>query len=163
MTRPHDSETIGFIGLGIMGAPMVSRLLDAGFEVATVLHRRPLSSELEHKGMTVLPTAAEAASVSDIVITMLPNTPEVESVLFARGGVVEGIRPGSLVIDMTSISPSHTVEFAQRIRALDCEYLDAPVSGGEVGAKSGSLTVMAGARPVHSSAPSRYSARLGRT
>lgn len=135
---------IGFIGLGVMGAPMAKHLLDGGFNVITSLNRSPLPAELASTGITVLKTPAEVAKASQILITMLPNTPDVERVLFGKNGVAEGIAAGSTVIDMSSISPTATEQFAQRLEALGCTYLDAPVSGGEVGAKAASLTIMVG-------------------
>lgn len=149
-------EKIGFIGLGIMGRPMAGHLLDAGYEVVASDHRKPPPDELVDRGLTSVSGHAEVARVADIIVTMVPDTPQVEAVLFGQGGVAEGLAPGKLVIDMSSISPIATKRFAERITRLDCDYLDAPVSGGEVGAKAASLTVMVGgeekafarARPV---------------
>lgn len=149
-------EKIGFIGLGIMGAPMAGHLLDAGYEVTTSTHRRQPQDWLVEKGIRTAPTMRAVAEASDIVITMVPDTPQVEEVLFSDDGVAAGLSPGKLVIDMSSISPIATKEFAARIGELGCAYLDAPVSGGEVGAKAASLTIMVGgseeafarARPV---------------
>lgn len=131
---------IGFIGLGVMGHPMASNLLAAGHELSVYRGRTDL-------GTHVCRSAKEAAERSDVVILMVPDTPDVESALFGSDGVVEGLRPGSLVIDMSSISPTATVGFAERIEKLGCDYLDAPVSGGEVGARDGTLTIMVGGRP----------------
>ncbi|TKB30560.1 MAG: 2-hydroxy-3-oxopropionate reductase [Mesorhizobium sp.] len=144
---------IGFIGLGVMGAPMARHLADAGHEIVTVLNRSPLPADLK---ASVLASPAEVARVCEIIITMLPDTPDVERVLLGPGGVLEGISAGKLVIDMSSISPIATKDFAKKINDLGCDYLDAPVSGGEVGAKAASLTIMVGgeeeaferARPV---------------
>ncbi|CAM5761553.1 2-hydroxy-3-oxopropionate reductase [Labrys miyagiensis] len=132
---------IGFIGLGVMGAPMARHLANAGHAIATVLHRSPLPADLEAK---VLPTAAEVARQSDVIMTMLPDTPDVERIFLGPGGVLEGIAPGALVIDMSSISPIATARFASRFKDAGAHYLDAPVSGGEVGAKAASLTIMVG-------------------
>ncbi|QEN84915.1 2-hydroxy-3-oxopropionate reductase [Labrys sp. KNU-23] len=132
---------IGFIGLGVMGAPMARHLAGAGHELATVLNRSPLPADLE---VRVLATAADVARLSDVVITILPDTPDVERVLLGPDGVLEGIAPGALVIDMSSISPIATARFAARFREAGAHYLDAPVSGGEVGAKAASLTIMVG-------------------
>lgn len=132
---------IGFIGLGVMGAPMARHLADAGHEIVTVLNRSPLPNDLK---ATVTASPAEVARACEIVITMLPDTPDVERVLFGQNGVLEGISAGKLVIDMSSISPIATAEFAARIRGAGAGYLDAPVSGGEVGAKAASLTIMVG-------------------
>jgi len=135
---------IGFIGLGIMGAPMAGHLLDGGHRVITAIHRTPAPAALVEKGLEVVGTACEAAQVAEVVIAMVPDTPQVEAVLFGDGGVAAGLSAGKLVIDMSSISPIATKDFARRINELGCDYLDAPVSGGEVGAKAASLTIMVG-------------------
>lgn len=132
---------IGFVGLGVMGAPMAQNLLKAGHEIVTTLNRSPLPEGL---AAMVVATPAEVARESEIVITMLPDTPDVERVLLGEGGVAEGIGRGALVIDMSSISPIATARMAEAIRARGAGYLDAPVSGGEVGAKAASLTIMVG-------------------
>lgn len=137
---------IGFIGLGVMGRPMAQHLIDAGHEL--FLHRvKPVSSGLVDKGAIACESAREVAQAADVIILMLPDTPDVETVLFGENGVAQGLEPGKLVIDMSSISPLATKDFAARIEALDCDYLDAPVSGGEVGAKAASLTIMVGGTP----------------
>ena len=136
---------IGFIGTGIMGAPMAAHLQDASHEIALLQHRSPLPQALLDGGALALPCANRVAEWSDVVILMLPDTPDVEAVLFGDRGVAEGLAPGKTVIDMSSIDPLATREFAARIVELGCDYLDAPVSGGEVGAKSASLTIMVGA------------------
>lgn len=132
---------IGFIGLGVMGAPMARHLADAGHEIVTVLNRSPLPEALN---ASVAASPAEVARASEIVITVLPDTPDVERILFGQDGVLEGISAGKLVIDMSSISPIATAGFAAKIRQTGAGYLDAPVSGGEVGAKAASLTIMVG-------------------
>ena len=132
---------IGFIGLGIMGSPMAKHLLDAGHSLF-VRTRSKVPAELA--GATVCASPAEVARAADIVFLMLPDTPDVEKVLFADDGVAHGLSAGKTVVDMSSISPIETKAFAQKINALGCDYLDAPVSGGEVGAKAGSLTIMVG-------------------
>ena len=134
---------IGFIGIGIMGAPMAGRLLAGGHTLA-VHTRSSVPQDLVEKGATVVASAREAAEMGDVVIIMVPDTPDVESVLFGKNGVAEGLSSGKIVADMSSISPVETKEFARKINALDCSYLDAPVSGGEVGAKAGTLTIMVG-------------------
>jgi 2-hydroxy-3-oxopropionate reductase len=134
---------IGFIGIGIMGAPMAGHLLDGGHELAAH-NRSAVSQDLIDKGATVVSSAKEAAQKGDVIIIMVPDTPDVESVLFGENGVAEGLSSGKIVVDMSSISPVETKEFARKINALGCSYLDAPVSGGEVGAKAGSLTIMVG-------------------
>lgn len=132
---------IGFIGLGVMGAPMARNLAAAGHELTVSLNRSGLPEGLAAQ---VVATPAEVARASEVVITMLPDTPDVERVLLGAGGVAEGIAPGALVIDMSSISPIATAHFAAVLREKGAGYLDAPVSGGEVGAKAASLTIMVG-------------------
>jgi len=134
---------IGFIGIGIMGAPMAGRLLDAGHELF-VHDISPIPQALLDKGATVTVSAREAAEMGEVVIVMVPDTPDVEVVLFSENGVADGLSDGKIVVDMSSISPVETKEFAEKINALGCSYLDAPVSGGEVGAKAGTLTIMVG-------------------
>jgi 2-hydroxy-3-oxopropionate reductase len=133
---------IGFIGLGIMGRPMALNLKNAGHDLI-VPERGSLTAEIRAAAEVVTGAKAVAAK-SDCVIIMVPDTPDVEAVLFGAGGVAEGLKPGTLVIDMSSISPIATKEFAKKINALGCDYVDAPVSGGEVGAKQASLTIMVG-------------------
>ena len=133
---------IGFIGLGIMGRPMALNLHNAQhsllvYDRATLPDDIRAVAEVEPDGKTV-------AQKSEVVILMVPDTPDVENVLFASNGVAEGLKPGTLVIDMSSISPIDTKAFAKKINALGCDYLDAPVSGGEVGAKQATLTIMVG-------------------
>lgn len=134
---------IGFIGLGVMGAPMARHLAAAGHEITTVLNRSPLPPDLEAR---ILPAPADVGREAEIIITMLPDTPDVERVLFGENGVHQGISPGKLVIDMSSISPIATADFASRFRDAGAGYLDAPVSGGEVGAKAATLTIMVGGK-----------------
>lgn len=136
---------IGFIGTGIMGAPMAGHLQAAGHALTLLQHRSPLPLALVEGGATSCASARDVAVASDIVILMLPDTPDVEAVLFGPDGVAEGLAPGRTVIDMSSIDPIATRGFGERIAALGCDYVDAPVSGGEVGAKAASLTIMVGA------------------
>ncbi len=134
---------VGFIGLGIMGTPMAGHLIDAGHTL--FLHDVvKVPDELTAKGATALASSAEVAGHADIIILMVPDTPHVEAALFGPGGVAEGLSPGKIVVDMSSISPVATKSFAEKINALGCAYLDAPVSGGDVGAKAASLTIMVG-------------------
>jgi 2-hydroxy-3-oxopropionate reductase len=134
---------VGFIGLGIMGRPMAGHILKGGHSLAVYdLSKAP--DELTAGGAKACGSAREVASSSDVVITMVPDTPHVEAALFGKGGVAEGLSPGKIVADMSSISPIATKDFARRITELGCEYLDAPVSGGDVGAKAASLTIMVG-------------------
>lgn len=134
---------IGFIGLGIMGAPMAQHLLTGGHKLYLHDVKNPPFALIEG-GATVCTSAAEVAMRADIIITMVPDTPHVEAVLFGEEGVAKGLRAGSIVVDMSSISPIETKKFAKKINALGCDYLDAPVSGGEVGAKAATLTIMVG-------------------
>jgi 2-hydroxy-3-oxopropionate reductase len=133
---------IGFIGLGVMGRPMALNLKAAGHELF-IPDRGSLTPELR-AAATVLGDAAAVAEHAEVVILMVPDTPDVEAVLFGPHGVAESLQKGTLVIDMSSISPVATKTFAQRIAKLGCDYLDAPVSGGEVGAKQATLTIMVG-------------------
>jgi 2-hydroxy-3-oxopropionate reductase len=135
---------VGFIGLGIMGKPMAANLIKGGHSLY-VTSRSGVPQELTAAGATSCVSAKEVAQKADIVITMVPDTPDVDKVLFGANGVAEGLSPGKIVIDMSSISPIETKAFAKRINELKCEYVDAPVSGGEVGAKNASLTIMVGA------------------
>ena len=132
---------LGFVGLGIMGAPMAGHLLKAGHKLF-VNTRSKVAAELA--GATVCASARQVAEQADIVFLMLPDTPDVAQVLFGENGVAAGLAAGKTVVDMSSISPIETKAFAARINALGCDYLDAPVSGGELGAKAGSLTIMVG-------------------
>jgi 2-hydroxy-3-oxopropionate reductase len=133
---------IGFIGIGIMGRPMAGHLKAAGHEI-TVVDRKSLTAE-DRAAFAVVPSAEAAAAASEVIILMVPDTPDVEQVLFGAGGVAGGLSAGKLVIDMSSISPTATKAYAAKVKALGCEYLDAPVSGGEVGAKNAALTIMVG-------------------
>jgi 2-hydroxy-3-oxopropionate reductase len=135
---------IGFIGLGVMGRPMAGHLQSNGHRLYLVGHRSPLPQELLDGGAVECASCREAAEQADMVITIVPDTPDVETVLFSENGVAAGLSPGKLVIDMSSISPIDTRSFAARIGELYCDYLDAPVSGGEVGAKAATLTIMVG-------------------
>ena len=133
-------SNIGFVGLGIMGRPMAAHLV-AGGHTLFVHDINPPPADLK---ATVCGSAREVAQQAEILITMVPDTPHVEAVLFGKDGAAEGLTAGKTVVDMSSISPIATKEFAKRINALGCDYLDAPVSGGEVGAKAASLTIMVG-------------------
>lgn len=137
---------IGFIGLGIMGAPMAGHLLNAG-HVLFVHTRSKVPQALADGGATLCTTAQGVAERADIIFTMVPDTPDVEKVLFGEHGVAAGLQPGKTVVDCSSIDPMATRDFAARIQALGCDYVDAPVSGGEVGARAASLTIMAGGTP----------------
>jgi len=137
---------IGFIGLGIMGAPMAGHLLTGGHEVYLYDIQSIAKSLVEQGGIACM-SCKQVAQKADTVIIMVPDTPNVADVLFAEKGVAAGLSKGKTVVDMSSISPIETKEFARKIEALGCNYLDAPVSGGEVGAKAASLTIMVGGKP----------------
>ncbi len=134
---------VGFIGLGIMGTPMAANLIAAGHTLY-LNTRRDVPASLIEAGGIACASAKEVAEKAEIIITMVPDTPQVETVLFGENGVASGLSKGKIVVDMSSISPVETKVFAQKINELGCEYLDAPVSGGEVGAKAASLTIMIG-------------------
>jgi len=134
---------IGFIGLGIMGAPMAGHLIKAGHQLFVhTVGKMPV--EISSSNATLCTSSRGVAERADIVIVMVPDTPDVAKVLFADDGVAGGLSKGKVVVDMSSISPIETKDFAKKINALGCDYLDAPVSGGEVGAKAASLTIMVG-------------------
>jgi 2-hydroxy-3-oxopropionate reductase len=137
-------QRIGFIGLGIMGKPMAQHLINAGHQL--FLHSRSgVPAELTASGGTACDTPQAVAQHADIIITMVPDTPDVERVLFGDRGIAQSLSVGKIIIDMSSISPIETKLFANRVNKLGCEYVDAPVSGGEVGAKNAALTIMVGA------------------
>jgi 2-hydroxy-3-oxopropionate reductase len=136
---------VGFIGLGIMGAPMAEHLLKAGHELY-LQSRSGVPQSLLDAGGKECASGKEVAEQSEIIITMVPDTPHVEEVLFGENGVAEGLSAGKIVVDMSSIAPMATKDFAKRINELGCEYLDAPVSGGEVGARNAALTIMVGGK-----------------
>ena len=134
---------VGFIGLGIMGGPMAGHLQAGGCKLYLHDVKNPPLALVEG-GATVCTNAGEVAKRADIIIVMVPDTPQVEEVLFGENGVASALEPGKVVVDMSSISPLATKEFAKKINKRSCDYLDAPVSGGEVGAKAATLTIMAG-------------------
>ena len=139
------AEKLGFIGLGIMGRPMAKNLMEAGYEL--VLHNRSpeKAEELAKEGnATAAGSPREVAQACDIVITMLPDSPDVEAVVAGEGGVLEGIRDGALLVDMSTISPVVTEELSEKVREKGASMLDAPVSGGDVGAIEGALSIMVG-------------------
>jgi 2-hydroxy-3-oxopropionate reductase len=135
---------LGFIGLGIMGAPMAGHLVKAGHQLF-VHTRSKIPALLADSAAVPAASAKEVAQKADIIFLMLPDTPDVEAVLFGAEGVAAGLSQGKVVVDMSSISPLATKDFAQKIKALGCDYVDAPVSGGEVGAKNATLSIMVGA------------------
>lgn len=134
---------IGFIGLGIMGEPMAAHLIAAKHQLA--LYNLPsVPTSLVDVGGTVCASGREVAERSEVIFIMVPDTPHVEDVLFSENGVAKGLSKGKIVVDMSSISPIATKEFAKRIGELGCGYLDAPVSGGQVGARNATLSIMVG-------------------
>jgi len=137
-------ETIGFIGLGVMGKPMAKNLIKAGHSLVVHSRSRGPVDELVAAGATAAGSPAEVARLAPIVITMLPDTPDVELVLTGPDGVVSAIRPNAVVIDMSSISPAATTRLAAAVASRGATMLDAPVSGGEIGAVNGSLSIMVG-------------------
>jgi 2-hydroxy-3-oxopropionate reductase len=134
---------VGFVGLGIMGRPMAAHLRAAGHELYVHDHK-PAPQALIAQGMVDCSSGKAVAQCAEVIITMVPDTPHVAAALFDADGIAAGLAPGKIVVDMSSISPIETREFAARITALGCQYLDAPVSGGELGAKAASLTIMVG-------------------
>ena len=137
-------EKIGFIGLGIMGVPMAGHIIGAGYPLSVFNRTKGKASVLADKGAVVLDTPAEVAQASDIIITMVSDTPDVEQVLFGKNGVYEALAPGKVVIDMSTISAEATRSFYAKIAKKGASLLDAPVSGGEIGAINATLTIMVG-------------------
>jgi 2-hydroxy-3-oxopropionate reductase len=136
------AEKVGFIGLGIMGRPMAENLIAAGYDLVAYNRTREKAEELE--GATVAKSPKEVAEQSDIIITMLPDSPQVEEVLLGEDGVLAGVKDGALIVDMSTISPVVTEELAEKAREQGASMLDAPVSGGDVGAIGGTLAIMVG-------------------
>jgi 2-hydroxy-3-oxopropionate reductase len=139
------ADAVGFIGLGIMGRPMAKNLMDAGYELV-VHNRSPEKAEklAEEGDATAAGSPREVAEACDVIITMLPDSPDVEAVVAGEGGVLEGIRDGALLVDMSTISPVVTEELSEKVREKGASMLDAPVSGGDVGAIEGALSIMVG-------------------
>ncbi|KIV72676.1 2-hydroxy-3-oxopropionate reductase [Pseudomonas sp. FeS53a] len=138
---------IGFIGTGIMGLPMAQNLQKAGHQLFLSNHHDKAPAALVEAGAITLANPREVAQEAEFVIVMVPDTPQVEDVLFRKDGIAEGVGPYKVVIDMSSISPTATKAFAEKIKATGATYLDAPVSGGEVGAKAATLSIMVGGCP----------------
>jgi 2-hydroxy-3-oxopropionate reductase len=134
---------LGFVGLGIMGGPMAGHLVNAGHQVF-VYTRSKVPEALTTSAAIQCSSPKDVACKADIIFTMVPDTPDVEKVLFGDNGIALGLTKGKIVVDMSSISPISTKEFAKKINALGCDYLDAPVSGGELGAKNATLSIMVG-------------------
>ncbi len=140
-------QTIGFVGLGIMGRPMTRNLNRAGYPLVVYDLVPEALKEIAELGAKRAASAAEAASAADLVITMLPDSPDVEAAYLGTGGVLEGAKPGTLLVDMSSISPTTAIKVAKAAEARGCTMLDAPVSGGDVGARNGTLSIMVGGSP----------------
>src|SRR6202044_1149770 len=138
-----DMAKIGFIGLGIMGRPMAGHLVEGGHQLFVHTRRAP-PKELIDKGAVACANGREVGEKAEIVIIMVPDTPDVETVLFGAGGVAEGLSKGKIVVDMSSISPIATKDFAKKVNEFGCECRNAPVAGGEGGAKGASLTFRVG-------------------
>ena len=138
---------LGFIGLGVMGRPMAGHLLTAGHTVHVYDLVSETVKELAAKGAVACSSSKEVAQKSDVIFIMVQDTPDVEAVLFGKDGVAEGVRSGSTVVDMSSISPIGTKEFAKKLGAMGVKMLDAPVSGGQVGAENATLSIMVGGQP----------------
>ncbi|RPJ42618.1 MAG: 2-hydroxy-3-oxopropionate reductase [Deltaproteobacteria bacterium] len=135
---------LGFIGLGIMGKPMAGHLVKAGYEVSVYdLNLAPIQ-ELSSRGASACKSSKEVAQKSEIIFIIVQDTPDVEAVLFGKDGLVEGLKPNSIVVDMSSISPIATKEFAKKLAGMKVKMLDAPVSGGQVGAENATLSIMVG-------------------
>ncbi|MEA2786003.1 MAG: hypothetical protein QOF71_2107 [Candidatus Eremiobacteraeota bacterium] len=144
MRNQHDKPAIGFIGLGIMGKPMARNLVGAGYRVIALNRSRGPVDELVALGATTAATPRDVAAQSDVVITMLPDSPDVEAVALGDDGIVAGIRSGTLWIDMSTIAPATTKRVAEQLGARGATSVDAPVSGGEKGAIDATLSIMAG-------------------
>ncbi len=139
------AEKVGFIGLGIMGGPMAKNLMEAGYELVLYNRTREKAEDLAEEGdAEVAGSPKEIAESSDVIVTMLPDSPDVWDVVVGEGGVLEGIREGSLLVDMSTISPVVTEELAEKVKERGASMLDAPVSGGDVGAIEGTLSIMVG-------------------
>lgn len=138
---------LGFIGVGIMGKPMAGHLVKAGHKVLVYDVNAAAVQELAAKGAVACKSGKEVAEKTGIIFIMVPDTPDVEAVLFGKGGLAEGLKAGSIVVDMSSISPIATKEFAKRLSAMGVQMLDAPVSGGQVGAENAALSIMVGGDP----------------
>jgi 3-hydroxyisobutyrate dehydrogenase len=139
-------EKIGFIGLGIMGQPMALNLIKTGFEVITFNRTFEKTKTITDAGGSSALSPKEVAEKSDIIITIVSDTSDVEEVIFGKNGIIEGIKEGSVVIDMSTISPSATKTFARKLQIKGADMLDAPVSGGDVGAINGTLSIMVGGK-----------------
>lgn len=152
-----DSEIIGFVGLGIMGRPMALNLIKAGYQLQ-VFARRPQTAEpLVAAGAKLCESPKQSAERAQMIITIVSDTPDVEAVVLGEQGIIQGVQPNAVVVDMSTISPSVTCQIATHLEAKGLEMLDAPVSGGEQGAIDGSLSIMVGGRKPYSKLYCPYS------
>ncbi|MDG7043668.1 MAG: NAD(P)-dependent oxidoreductase, partial [Nitrososphaerota archaeon] len=142
-----NKPRIGFIGLGIMGSLMASNLIKAGFSLTVYNRSRGKADKLKAQGAQVVETPAMAAKLSDIIIEMVTDAPDVEQVLFGDDGLVKGKHQELTVIGMSTNSPRYAIDFAKRLRKMEIDFIDAPVTGGDKGARDGTLTIMAGGKP----------------
>ena len=140
----HQKENIGVIGLGIMGKPMAKNLLNAGYNVTVFNRSSPSMDELSNLGAHKASSPKDVAAKSDIIITMLPDTHDVKTVILGNNGIMEGASENNIIIDMSTISPQVTIEIAQSLKNNKLFMLDAPVSGGDTGAINGTLSIMVG-------------------
>lgn len=140
MTKPR----VGFIGLGIMGLPMAGHILEAGFPLTVWNRTRSKSEQLAARGAGVAGSPADVAERSEIIVTIVSDSPDVEAVVCGAGGILETIRSGSIVVDMSTVSPDVERRLDGRLRQRGCDLVDAPVSGGDAGARDGTLAIMAG-------------------
>ena len=138
------NEKIGFVGLGIMGMPMAGHLLDAGYDVAAYDVRRAAVQEASQRGAEACSSPAEVASLSDIIITMVPDSPDVEAVIAGDNGILDGVQHGSVVIDMSTIDPATGQRMAELLQEKGADMLDAPVTGGAIGAQNATLSIFVG-------------------
>src|SRR5687768_9456513 len=138
------SDRLAFIGLGIMGLPMAGHLLAAGHALSVHTRTKSKADELLARGVAWAESPADAAKQADVVFLCLPDTPDVESVVLGDGGVIQSARAGTIVVDHSTISPAATVRMAEKLAARGVSFLDAPISGGDVGAKNATLSIMVG-------------------
>ncbi len=137
--------TLAFVGLGVMGAPMAGHLLAAGHGLRVYTRTRAKADRLARRGATVCPSAAEAARGAEIVFVCVRDTPDVQQVVTGESGILSGAAPGTIIVDHSTISPATTRELAQACAAKDVRFVDAPVSGGDIGAQNAALSIMVGA------------------
>lgn len=139
-----EKTRVGFIGLGIMGKPMAGHLLRAGFPLTVYNRTQAKAEELGREGASIADSPAQVAAASDVIITMVSDTPDVAGVVAGPNGIVEGIKPDSLVVDMSTVSPEGERRLDEKLREKGCQLIDAPVSGGDVGARNATLAIMVG-------------------